>query len=207
MDDTERSAAFRAALDNHYFVLQSAAGITTSESGNRASLYVMALSSTLVAIGFVAQSRPLLGPFVAVVLPTLFVLGLFTVVRLVDTGVQNVIYLRDMAKIRRHYADLVPEAGDFFGTDRDDLRTALATLAVGRGSRPELFTVASMIAVIDSVVGGAGVALLLGYLGSGMDRPPGLWVAFGVLAGVALYVAFLLYQHRRYQFLVPREAG
>lgn len=203
MDDTERSAAFRAALDNHYFVLQSAASTTTSESGNRASLYVMALSSTLVAIGFVAQSRFLLGPFIAVVLPTLFVLGLFTVVRLVDTGVQNVAYLRDMARIRRHYADLVPEAGHFFGAQSDDLRAALATLAVGRGSLPELFTIASMVAVIDSVVGGAGVALLLSYLGGGVARAPGLWTILGALAGLALYVAFLLYQHRRYQVLAP----
>jgi hypothetical protein len=203
MDDAGRRAAFQAALNNHYFVLQSASSNTVAESGTRASLYVLSLSSTLVAVGFVAQSHAALGPFLAVVLPTLFVLGLFTVVRLVDTGVQNVGYLRSMAAIRRHYADLAPEARTFFGGGGDDLSAALATLAVGRGSLPELFTIASMIAVINSVVGGAGVALLAGHLLGGFDRAPGAAIGIGVVVGLGLTAGFLVYQHRRYQVLVP----
>jgi hypothetical protein len=61
------------------------AAIRSPRSGSCATLYVMALSSTLVATGLVPQSHPALGPFLAVVLPTLFVLGLFTIVRLVDS--------------------------------------------------------------------------------------------------------------------------
>jgi hypothetical protein len=208
MDDNERRAAFLAALNNHYFVLQSAAGNTISESGSRASLYVLSLSSTLVAIGFVTQSPSAVGPFLAVVLPTLFVLGVFTVVRLVDTGVQNVGYLLSMARIRRYYADLTPEAVPFFGSGRDDLREALATLAVGQtSSLPELFTVASMIAVIDSVVGSTGVALVVAHLSGGFDRAPGLSIGIGVLAGLVLIAGFLVYQHARYQVNVPGAGG
>ncbi|HKF76106.1 MAG TPA: hypothetical protein VKF59_08180 [Candidatus Dormibacteraeota bacterium] len=203
LDDAERRTAFLAALNNHYFVLQSAAGNTITESAARASLYLVSLSISLVAIAFVAQSRSALGPFLAVVLPTLFVLGLFTIVRLVDTGVQNSVYVRAMAQIRRYYAGLTPEAGSFFDTGRDSPLAALLALASSRGRRNELFTIASMVAVINGVVGGAGTALLAAHLQGGFDRSPGVSLAAGGLTGLALLATFLVYQHRRYRLLGP----
>jgi len=207
LDDTERRAAFLAALNNHYFVLQSAAGNTITESAARASLYLVSLSISLVAIAFVAQSRSVLGPFLAVVLPTLFVLGLFTVVRLVDTGVQNSVYLQSMSRIRRYYADLDPDADQFFGAGPDGPQAALLALAARRGRRNELFTIGSMVALINSVVGSAGAALLVAYLQGGFDRSPGVSLGVGLLVGLSLVGAFLVYQHRRYRLVAPAVAG
>jgi hypothetical protein len=90
--DTNPAAShpdFMSALVTEHFVLQSAASNTVSEAGARASLYMIALSSSLVALGFASQSPRALVPFAAAVLPAVFLLGLFTVVRLVDTGVEN----------------------------------------------------------------------------------------------------------------------
>jgi hypothetical protein len=90
--DTNPTAShpdFVSALVTEHFVLQSAASNTVSEAGARASLYMIALSSSLVALGFASQSPRALVPFAATVLPAVFLLGLFTVVRLVDTGVEN----------------------------------------------------------------------------------------------------------------------
>jgi hypothetical protein len=197
MEEADRESAFLAALGNEYFVLQSAASTTVSESSTRASLYVFSLSSTLVAVGFVSQTERAFGPFLAVVLPTLFVLGVFTTVRLVDTGVQNVSYLRAMARIRRYWAELVPDARGFFGTGDDDTHAALASLAVSYGPIAELFTIASMIATVNSVVGGTAVTLLVSHLRG--DSDPGLAVPVGVgmVVGIAVFAAFLVYQHRR----------
>jgi hypothetical protein len=196
MEDAERRAAFEAALNNEYFVLQSGRGSTVAESGTRASLYVLSLSSTLVAIGFVAQSSVALGPFLAVVLPTLFVLGLFTVVRLVDTGVENRRCLRSMARIRGHYAGLAPEAPRFFAVDE-------ATTAARRGRLAGGSTIATMIAVVNTVVGSTAVALLVAHLRGGFDRDFGLPVGVGAGVGLVLVVAVLVYQDRRYQALGP----
>jgi hypothetical protein len=207
MDDPERRAAFEAALNNQYFVLQSSAGNTLSESGTRASLFMLFLSSTLVSIGFVAQTRSLLGPFLAVVLPSLFLLGVFTVVRLVDTGVQNVTYLREMARIRHYYAGLTPDAPRFFGTTGDDLADALDFMAVGSNRFGALFTIASMIAIVDSIVGGAGVTLFVAWLLGGLDHYPFVSVGLGVLAGIALVAGFLLYQDRHFEALRPEAPG
>ena len=79
-DDADRTALL-SALTTEHFVLQTATGTTYTEASARSSLYVMALSSSLVAMGFLASSPEAFIPFAATVLPTLFVLGLFTVIR------------------------------------------------------------------------------------------------------------------------------
>jgi hypothetical protein len=201
-EHAERRAAFEAALNNQYFVLQSSRGNTVAESGSRATLYVMALSSTLVATGFVSQSHSALGPFLAVVLPTLFVLGLFTIVRLVDTGVENLSCIRSMGRIRRHYAELVPEAPQFFGDQPNAGSSLLATTAIRRGRLVGLFTIASMIAVVNAVVGSTGITLLVAHLRGGFNQGFIFPIAVGVLVGLALVAAVLIYQDRRYRALV-----
>lgn len=197
-ESAERCAAFEAALNNQYFVLQSSRGNTVAESGSRATLYVMALSSTLVATGFVSQSHSALGPFLAVVLPTLFVLGLFTMVRLVDTGVENLSCIRSMARIRRHYAELVPAAAEYFAERPDADWLVSSTTAIRRGKFVGLFTTASMIAVVNAVVGSTGITLLVAHLRGGFGQGFLLPIGVGVLVGLALVAAFLLYQDRRY---------
>jgi hypothetical protein len=196
--NTERRATFEAALNTQYFILQASRGNTVAESGSRATLYVMALSSTLVATGFVSQSHAVLGPFLAVVLPTLVVLGLFTIVRLVDTGVENLTCIRAMGRIRRYYAGLVPEASPFFDDHPGAGGSVLATTAVRRGRFVGLFTIASMVAVVNAVVGGTGITLLVAQLSRGFDQGLILPIAVGVLVGLSLVAAFLLYQSRRY---------
>lgn len=99
-----------AALTTEHFALQSTASTTVSESGTRASLYVIALSSSLVAIGFSVGSKRAFVPLLATVLPVVFLLGIFTVVRLVETGVQNLLCLRRIAHIHGYYRGLLPEA-------------------------------------------------------------------------------------------------
>ena len=124
-------------------------------------------------------------------------------VRLVDTGVQNIGCLRSMAQVRRYYAALVPEAQQFFGSERDDIREALAFLAVGREGLAELFTIATMIAVVNSVVGSTGVSMLFVHFIGGFDQQPSMSVGLGVLVGLMQMTVFVIYQHRRYQAVVP----
>jgi hypothetical protein len=55
--DRERQSAFMSALVTQHLVLQAAANAPVSEAGSRASLYVFALSSSLVAMEFASRSR------------------------------------------------------------------------------------------------------------------------------------------------------
>src|SRR5438270_217302 len=84
MDDKERQSALLSALTTEHFVLQAASSATVSDATARASIYIMFLSTSVVAMGFASQSRDAFGPFAASVLPALFLLGVFTVIRLLD---------------------------------------------------------------------------------------------------------------------------
>src|SRR5262245_36095627 len=165
MDGQSERSALLSALTTEHFVLQTANASTYSEASARSTLYVMALSSSLVAMGFVAGSTDLLVPFAAISLPAVFLLGIFTVVRLVDSTLESRQYLTGIARIRAYYRTLGPEAERHF--------------APGYGRWPEVEspalrfgpvlaffgTTASMIAVINNVVAGVGMALLTRVLG------------------------------------------
>ncbi|TIL82131.1 MAG: hypothetical protein E5Y59_23465, partial [Mesorhizobium sp.] len=88
-DTTTPHTALLAALTTEHFVQQSAISATISEMASRTTIYIMSLSSALVATGFVAQSPEFLQPFLLAVLPSLFLLGSFTVLRLIDIAAEN----------------------------------------------------------------------------------------------------------------------
>jgi hypothetical protein len=107
MADEQDSPAFMSALVTEHFALHSAASTTVSESGSRVAIYLSSLSSGLVALGFASSSHRAFAALAFTVLPTIFVLGCFTVVRLVETSVLNIVSQRRIELIRRYYASLL----------------------------------------------------------------------------------------------------
>jgi hypothetical protein len=197
MDDKERQAAFLTALTTEHFVLQTAASATVSEAAARASLYVLSLSSSLVAMGFASQSQEVFLSFAGAVLPALFLLGLFTVYRLVDTGIENQQYLTGIARIRGYYRTLTPEAAVYFSAESGRWPESHISPPLRYGALVAfLTTAASMIAFINSMVGGAGVALLVSRLLAGNRIVIALGA--GVATALVLMIAFLVFQRWRY---------
>jgi hypothetical protein len=174
IDQQTRQQAFVSA----HFVLQSARSTTVAEANVRAAIHLTSVSSALVAFGFVARVARRLDPFVAAVLPALFVLEVFTFVRLVENSIENLVSLEQIQRIRRYYAGLVPEAPQFFssgtplgsqagagvGDTQDgeaEMATALAHTGM-RASRVEMrFHASSMVGAVNSILGGVGIAVLL----------------------------------------------
>ena len=140
----------------------------------------------------------------AAVLPALFVLEVFTFVRLVENSIENLVFLEQIQRIRGYYAGLVPEARAFFasgtgtppgsragagvdGTEAGEMATALARTGIGASRVEMLFTAASMVAAVNSILGGVGIALLVGWAvgidaagggaGRGGGHPGGVRVA------------------------------
>jgi hypothetical protein len=194
---SEEPPAFMSALVTEHFSLQSISSATISESGSRAALYLSALSSGLVAIGFASSSRQDLEALAFSVLPTVYVLGWFTIVRLIDTSVQNLVSRRRIETIRQYYAGIDPRHAKFFEPDA----VAFGVLGVRYSARSVFFTMASMILLVNSVVAGATVALVFA-LGAGL--PAAGAIAVGVVAAVASLALGLLYESRR---LAPLIAG
>jgi MFS family permease len=191
-----REQFFISALVTEHFVLQSARGALVGEIVGRSSIYLGSVSSSLIAFGFVAQSGVRLAPIVAAVLPALFILGELTFLALLRDTLQNLEFLRRMQKIRGHYRTLLPEAEQFFDPPGQDAELAaqLATVGLHRGPAALLFTGASTIAAVNSILGGTGLALLLAH-SIGLNET-GLTV-IGVVSAVLLFGAHMAYEHRR----------
>ena len=196
MDEPTRQQAFVTALVTEHFVQASARAATITESNGRAAIYLSAVSSGLVAFGFLAQGTRQLDPFVAAVLPALFILGVFTFVRLVQTSIESAVLSLQIQRIRGYYRTLVPEAQQFFdapGTD-DALAVAMATSGNRASPVEMLYTTAAMIAAVNSILAGAGLALLAGKL-----APLGATTALiiGAVGALIVFGLHLLYGYRR----------
>ena len=196
MEQQAREQAFISALTTEQFVLQAARSANVGEMTGRGTIYMGAVSSSLIALGFLAQVVTHLDPFVAAVLPAVFLLGEFTFAALVRNTLENLVLLRQMQRIRGYYRTLVPEAQQFFdppGTN-DALAVAMATSGNRASPVEMLFTAAAMIAAVNSILGGAGLALLAGKL-----TPLGSATALtiGAVGTVILFGLHLLYGYRR----------
>lgn len=180
-------------LTTEHFTLQGARSQTVSESTGRAALYLGAVSSALIALGFVAQAsggRDLFRVFTLVVLPTLYALGLFTFVRLVELSVEDIFYGRAINRIRHYYVERAGEDARYFMLSaNDDALGVLRNMGI-RASRWQLyFTISAAVAVVNSVVGGTAVAFAVD-----VALDPRLWAS--VLAGAVVAVAsFALHLH------------
>jgi hypothetical protein len=192
MADEKPPPEFMGALTTEHYMLQGTSSSATSEAGSRVSIYLSALSSGLVAIGFASTSHQALKALAFTVLPVVFILGMFTVVRLTDTSVANVVSQRRMDLITAYYASIYPPAAAYFG--HGDSRAAGRRHGVHYGRWSFLFTMASMVIVVNSVVGGATVALVCALAIKASAPVP---VAAGIVAGLLLLAAGLRYQHLR----------
>jgi hypothetical protein len=181
--------AFLTTLTTEHFTLAGARSQTVSEAGTRAALYLGTLSSALISLGFVSQvsaGGELFKVFCLIVLPTVYVLGLFTHMRLVESSVEDLLYGRAINRIRHYYLEVAGERARYFVmSGNDDVIGVLRNMGLGRPSRLQLyFTASAAIAVVNSVVGGTAVGFAVG-----IAFDPALGVS--VLAGAAFAIASL----------------
>lgn len=206
MDQQARESAFISALTTEHFVLQSARSSLVSEQVGRAVGYFSAVSSSLIALGFLHQMGTRIDLVVAAVLPALFILGELTFVAMLRNSLVNLDFMRRMQRIRGFYRGLVPEAEQFFDSTEADceLEVDLATVGLRRGVGAMLFTGASTIAAVNSILGGAGLGLLTA-------RAPGFhgvpMLVVGVLTAVLLFVLHLHHERRRGGGGPPRQTA
>jgi len=188
--------AVLTVLTTEHFALQGARGSTVSESASRAALYVGAVSSSLVALGFFGQGaeRVAFNAFTLVVLPTLYVLGVFTFARLVASSTEDLLYGRAINRIRQYYLQIIGDRSRYVMLGaHDDPLGVLANMGIARPSRWQLlFTLATMIAVLNAVVGGSAVGFLVSVLGA----PPGVAGALGAIAAIVSVVVHVRWQGR-----------
>jgi hypothetical protein len=178
------------ALTTEHFTLQGARSRVMTESASRSALYISAVSSTLIALGFIGQISELgnaFNVFALTVLPTLYVLGVFTFVRLVECDAEDVFYGLAINRIRGYYKQRAGnQAQLFLLPGHDDAPGVLASMGLPLEGRKPFFTFGTVVAIINSVVGGSAVALAARTV---TNAPLALAVVVGTVVAVVSLVS------------------
>lgn len=185
----EFSPAMLQALTTEHFTLQGARSVIMSEVNSRATIYLSAVSSTVVALAFVtslSQSQELMRAFALVLLPILAFMGFVTKARLVQLSYADFQYQRAINRIRHFYVDVAPEVARYLTLSiHDDVAGVARTAVYRQGRRMGILTAATMIAVVNYVVVGLVGAIALRWATS-INSIPAILVGIGLGFVVAL---------------------
>jgi hypothetical protein len=178
-----------------HFNLQTARALTVSEANGRASIYLAALASNLIALAFIGQMSRLGTAFYAfalILLPVLVFVGTVTFLRLVQS-VEDIAFAHRIALLRSYYVRVAPELEPYLVVVREARPGATANDVRLAAAWQLTLTAAGMVAVVNSVVVAASAGLVL--VAAGVDSLA-ISVAVGALVGAA---AFSLHEshHRR----------
>jgi hypothetical protein len=190
-------------MTTEHYNLQSGRAMTISDANGRAGLFLGTVSTSLVALAFVggiSRVGASLGEafyvFGLVLFPSLVFLGLVTFERVLQSGVEDIIYARGINRIRHLYQEHAPQMQPFFILSaHDDDASVKANMAIRPGWVQIFLSTAGMIAVINSVLVGAFVGLLLAAL---VTLPLGLVVGAGVAAFLASVWLLQRYQWQQW---------
>ncbi len=192
----ELTSQLVAIMTTEHYTLQTGRSMTIAEANGRASLFVGAVSSGLVALALVGQLSHLGTAFFVfslVVLPTLLFMGLITFERVLQSGSADVIYARGINRIRHLSLEYAPQMQPYFIlSSHDDSSLPIENLGARHRARWQVFlSMAGMMALINSVLAGSFVGLLL----AAFSLPLLVTTCAG---GVTFLVSVAL--HQRYQW-------
>jgi hypothetical protein len=195
----EPSASALQIMTTEHFTLQSARGAATSESSSRSALFLTVLSAALVALALAAQAvTPRAELFLALLaLAVVVFLGLVTYMRVLENGIEDYLYVKEMNRIRHFYVEVAPEIAPYLIlSSYDDEQGILGSMGLGRSRWRSLLTTASSVAIVTSVVGGVLVALALQLF----SRPASaVTILTGLVTAAALALAFLRHGTNRWR--------
>ena len=193
-------------LTTEHWSLLSTRALTWNEAFSRASMFLTALTGSVVTLALVAGVIGFDGPFITfalLLLPVVLFAGVGTFRRLIEVNREDVRWVVGLNRLRHAYLEAAPELRPYFVTGWTDDEVGIMTsfaASPGRGSfAHEFVTTPGLIAVVDGVVAGALIAIVGSQLGLGTT----IGLALAVTSGLATIGLLALLQYR----LVVRPRG
>lgn len=179
-------------MTTEHFALQSARAATIADANGRTNIFLVCVSSSVVALAFIGQATSMGQPFfmfALVLFPSLFFLGFVTFKRTLQLSMEDLLHALSINRIRHYYTEIAPEMKDYFlHSVHDDGRGAAQDMAI-RSSRFQTFvTTFGTVMVINSIIAGVWLSLTAQYF-----LAPPLWLT--VIIGAFLFVVALAAQH------------
>jgi hypothetical protein len=193
---SDRAGPAASFATTEHFNLQTARSMTVTEANGRASIYLAAVSSNLIALAFIGQVSRLGATFYAfglILLPALAFVGVVTFLRLVQSSIEDIAFAQRIGRLREFYVALAPELerymlvvrGDHMGGVHPSERLAPSSWQLA-------LTTAGMIGIVNSVVIAGSAGLML--RASGVASLP-LTLGFGAIVGAS--AVSLHHRHHR----------
>jgi hypothetical protein len=152
-------------LTTEHLTLQSARQLCLQDMQGRSTMFLTIVSASLIAIGFFGTATHFGGGFVVFVLAlltSLWVLGFFTFVRILQAAVEDVIISFGIARIRHRYTEIAPSLRDsLVRSIHDDFRGINAEMGSKQSWWQRLMPTYVVISFVTSVVSGAVVTFAL----------------------------------------------
>jgi hypothetical protein len=154
-----------AFMTTEHFTLQTARASANAEISSRLQLFATGLSGTIVTLALAAQLSgrgPVFRTFALILLPTLYLLGVITLLRILQVTDEWRIYGQGMARIRHYFLELAPQMRPYFVMpSTDDPWTNLGVVGIRTAWWQGLLTSGALIVALDSIVGGSFMGLLV----------------------------------------------
>ena len=155
-------------LTTEHYNLQNGRASTISDANGRASLFISAVSTILVALAFIGQASNFGKAFFLfslILFPTLYLLGIVTFERTLQSTIEDILYARGMSRLRHLFLEHAPDLKPYFTlSTSDDIAATLKKMGMGATFWQIMLGTPGTIAVINSVIGGTFVGLLLDAL-------------------------------------------
>jgi len=164
----ELSSQMVSMITTEHYNLQTGRSMTVADANGRCTLFIGAVSGALIAIAFTGQVSSMGTAFFVfslVLLPSLFLMGLITFERVLQSGIEDLTYAHGITRIRRLYLESAPQLQPYFLLAADDKsRRPMLKVGIHPSWWQVFLTTAGMIAAINSVLVGVFVGLLLSAL-------------------------------------------
>jgi hypothetical protein len=161
---------------------------------SRGTLFIAALSGSVVSLALVSQAADFGDGFVAfalVLLPVVYFLGVVTVARLAQINGEDAKWVQGLNRLRHAYLEIAPELEPYFVTSRYDDADGVVWSTVARTQLrapiQSFIALPGLIAVVDSVVAGA----IAGIAAVGLDLSTAAALGLGAVAFVASLGVFV----------------
>jgi hypothetical protein len=190
--------ALQILMTEHWSLL-AARSLGYTEAMSRASIFIAALSGSVIALALVGQATDFGDGFVAfslVLLPVVYFLGVSTVARLGQNNYEDAVWVQGMNRIRNAYLELAPALERYFVTSHYDDEKGMLLSSFAMPRRPSLLqpflSIPGVVAVVDSAVAGA----IVGIAALGLGLGTGSSLALGGIGFAFSLTGFVLWARR-----------
>ena len=188
-------------LATEHWGLLASRSTAQSEVLTRISMFLTLTSAALVSIALVGQATDFSESFTVlalVLLAVVLLVGFLTQVRVFNVGMEDLMYVLAMNRLRGAYVEIDPEIARFLlASPHDDLAGSVRTYYFF-GRRSDFSQVAGSSMVFIGAVNSALSGLLVSTVSGVLAAPAPLSVALGAVGGVACFVVSMWLAQRTY---------